>query len=245
MSTPLFIIKSEYWIRVNLALEYCVKDILISILHNLDNDPNYQGLPTDPKLFYQEILKCKNDKNHVLQRVLKADQWDILCPPSQQTHSKYLDITILVALIRSVIKLEPKGGWKIKYPLPNDKSKGAFAFLALKLRNEVKHCTINDIQDLNTFQLYWQRIKDILVGLHFKDMASFDSLETCPLDKHIDTITKLVDNLENRVDVLMTEASDNTNDIQNVNKNIKSINNLLNEKSDTSQVAGMYLCIIL
>ena len=243
MSTPLVIVKAEYWIRVNLAIEYCVKGVLISTLHNLDNDPSYHGLPTDPKQFYQEMLKCKNNLKHKLHKVFKADQWDILCPPNQQeTNFKDLDITILVALIRSVIGLKPKGGWMIQCVQPNDTSKGAFVFLALKLRNEIKHGTMEDIQDLNTFQNYWQRIRDILIGLHYKNMASFDLLETCPLDKHIDIIMKLINDLEKRVDVLSNEASDNTSDIRNLNKDIQSINILLtkmmNEKADKSELVN-------
>ena len=218
-----------------------MKDVLISILHNPDNDPSYHGLPTDPKQFYQEMLKCKQNTKHSLHKVLKADQWEILCPPNQQeTNFKDIDITILVALIRSVIGLKPKGGWRIKCLQPNDTSKGAFVFLASNLRNETKHGTMENIQDLNTFQNYWQRIKDILVGIHFKDMTSFDLLETCPLDKHIDIIMKLINDLEKRVDVLSNEASDNTSDIRNLNKDIQSINILLtkmmNEKADKSEL---------
>ena len=222
MSTPLHIVKSEYWIRVNLAIEYCVKNVLISVLHNLGNDATYQGLPQDATLLYQRMLQCKQNKNHPLHKVLSVDQWDILCPPNQQTHSKDFDITLLVAVIRSVIGLKPKGGWKIKVLEPNDTSIGAFVFLAKILRNEIKHGSVDNIQDLNKFQHYWQRIRDILVGLHFTDMASFDLLETCPLDKCIDTISK--------------QTNDNTNDIRKIFNDIHSIQNLSstleNQKAD-------------
>ena len=214
MSTPLHIVKSEYWIRVNLALDLCVKNVLISVLHNLGNDATYQGLPQDATLLYQRMLQCKQDVKHPLHKVLHDDQWDILCPPNQQTHSKDFDITLLVAVIRSVIGLKPKGGWKINALQPNDTSIGAFVFLAKKLRNEIKHASVDSIQDLKQFQHYWHRIRDILIGLQFKDMASFNLLETCPLDKHIDTISKMIFDLEKRVDVLKNEASDNTNCIR-------------------------------
>ena len=223
MSTPLHIVKSEYWIRVNLAIEICVKNVLINVLHNFDNDVTYQGLPEDAILLYQRMLHCKQDVKHSLHKVLSDDQWDILCPTNQQTHSKDFDITLLVAVIRSVIGLKPKGGWNIKFLEPNDKSIGAFVFLAKILRNEIKHGSVDNIQDLKQFQYYWQRIRDILVGLSFTDMTSFNLLETCPLDKHIDTISKLVFDLEKRVDVLKNEATDNTNDIQNLNEEIQSI----------------------
>ena len=52
----------------------------------------------------------------------------------------------------------------------------------------------------------------------------------------MDTITKLVFDLEKRVDVLRNKATDNTNDIRNLNKDIQSINNLSlkleNQKAD-------------
>ena len=226
MSTPLHIVKSEYWIRVNLAIEYCVKNVLINVLHNLGNDATYQGLPQDATLLYQRMLQCKQDVKHPLHKVLSVDQWDILCPPNQQTHSKDFDITLLVAVIRSVIGFKPKGGWKIKFIQPNDKSIGAFVFLARDLRNEIKHGSVDNIQNLQQFQHYWQRIRDILVGLHFTDMASFDLLETCPLDKYIDTISK--------------QTNDNTNDIQKIFKDIHSFQNLSStleiQKADKSEL---------
>ena len=240
MSTPLHIVKSEYWIRVNLAIEYCVKNVLISVLHNLGNAATYKGLPQEATLLYQRMLQCKQDVKHPLHKVLSDDQWDVLCPSNQQTHSKDFDITLLVAVIRSVIRLKPKGGWKIEVLEQNDKSIGAFVFLARNLRNEIKHGSVDIIQDLQQFQHYWQRIRNILVGLHFTDMESFNLLETCPLDKHIDTISKLVFDLEKRVDVLRNEATDNTRDIQNFNKEIQSIKTFLskleNEKADKSEL---------
>ena len=249
MSTPLHIVKSEYWIRVNLAIEYCVKNVLISVLHNFGNDATYQGLPQDETHLYQRMLQCKQDVKHPLHKVLSVDQWDILCPPNQQTHSKDFDITLLVAVIRSVIGLKPKGGWKIKVLQQKDTSIGAFVFLAKILRNKIKHGSVDNIQDLKQFQHYWQRIRDILIGLHFTDMTSFNLLETCPLDKHIDTISKLVFDLEKRVDVLRNEASDNTNDIRNLNKDIQSINNLSlkleNEKADKKDFEGRNLIFLL
>ena len=245
MSTPLHIVKSEYWIRVNLAIEYCVKNVLISVLHNLGNAATYKGLPQDPTLLYQQMLQCKQDVKHSLHKVLSDDQWDILCPSNQQTHSKDFDITLLVAVIRSVIGLKPKGGWNIKFIQPNDTSIGAFVFLARDLRNKIKHGSVDNIQDLKQFQHYWQCIRNILVGLHFTDMASFNLLETCPLDKHIDTISKLVFDLEKRVDVLRNEATDNTKEIHNFKKEIYSIKTFLskleNEKADKKDVEGINL----
>ena len=185
MSTPLNIVKNEYWMRLILAIETCVKEALKHVLHNLGNVSHYQGLPQDPKLLYQILLKCRQDPNHPLHKArLSREQWAILCPISQQTDSKTFNITLLVAVIRSVIGLRPKGGWKIVLQ-PNDTSIGAFVFLARNLCNEIIHGSVNNIQNLQRFKHYWQRIKDVLVGLQYNDLASFDALKTCSLDKHI------------------------------------------------------------
>lgn len=48
MSTPLHVLKSEFWIRVILAIDHCVRKALVRVLHNIDNDVTYQGLPQDP-----------------------------------------------------------------------------------------------------------------------------------------------------------------------------------------------------
>lgn len=184
------------------------------------------------------MLECKNNTNHVLHKVLKDDQWNILCPPNEETFSSKFDITLLVAVIRSVIGLKPKGGWKIEELQQDDTSIGAFIFLAQKLRNEIIH---GSVDSLKTFQDYWQRIREILIGLKFKDMASFDDLETCPLDKHIDTLTKLVDALE-------SEVTDIANDMRTLKRNIadlkkdilliqNSISKLENEKADKNDLA--------
>ena len=50
------------------------------------------------------------------------------------------------------------------------------------LRIEIIHGSVGNIQNLQQFQHCWKRIRDVLVGLQFNDMVSFDSLETCPLE---------------------------------------------------------------
>ena len=76
--------------------------------------------------------------------------------------------------------------WKIQFLQPNDTSKGAFVFLALKLRNEIKPWNYERYSRFKYIStLYWQCIKKFLVGLYYKDMVDINLLETFPLDKHI------------------------------------------------------------
>ena len=84
---------------------------MINVLHNLDNLNNYQGLPQDPQILYPMILQFKQNPNHPLHKGKSSDdQWNILCPISQQTDSQAFSVTLLVTVIRSVIGLKPKGG---------------------------------------------------------------------------------------------------------------------------------------
>ena len=184
-------------------------------------------------LLYQRMLECRNNSKHGLHKVLKDDQWNILCPPNKKTYSKDFDITLLVAVIRSVVGLKPKGGWNIKELQSNDRSKGAFVFLALKLRNKIKHSSVESLKDLETFHDYWKRIRGILEGFKFEDMKSFEYLKTCPLDKHIDTITKLVDALESEVKKSIGQLKKDIVSMQN------SISRLDNEKADKTDMEGI------
>lgn len=226
-STATVVAKCDYWIRVNLALEFCLKDGLIGILHNINQDNSYIGLPRNQIRLFQHLTKCKLNGNHALHQVLKPNQWDVLCPASQKTNPYDWDITLLVAVIRCELKLKPLGGWKIKQLQANDHSKGAFVFLIRDLRNEIKHGSINDIDTLVKFTSYWNRIEFILVGINYGDMHFFNNLKTDPLCSHVIAIRDIVSKLEVDVDNLRNMATDNSNEIIRINKSITAINNWL------------------
>jgi len=211
----------DYWIRVNLAIEVCLKEELINILHNADNDPSYVGLPSDPYQLFQHMQQCYQNKNHALHKVLRQKQWDVLCPPNQQqTNLNYWDITLLVAVIRCELKLKPLGGWNIRQLQQNDQSKGAFVYLIRELRNEIKHGSINEINTLNNFTSYWNRIKFILIKSNYKNMQFFHNLKTDSLDKHTIVIANTIKQLEIDVDDLSKMATDNSKDIITMKRNI-------------------------
>jgi len=252
-STASVIAKCEYWIRVNLAIELCLKEGLINILYNVDNDPSYIGLPSDPYDLFRYMQRCHQNRNNSLHKVLSQEQWDVLCPPNhQQTNSKEWDITLLVAVIRCELKLKPLGGWKIKQLQPNDQSKGAFVYLIRELRNEIKHGSINEIDTLNNFTAYWNRIEFILIKINRKNMQFFYNLKTDPLDKYTIAITNSVKQLEIDVDDLRNMATDNSRDIIAMKKNIDWIKTFLkhlnDSKADKQELKGKYnynLCCAL
>eukprot|EP00111_Clytia_hemisphaerica_P013582 TCONS_00039922-protein len=223
--------KSDCWIRVNLALEFCVKDALLSILHNLDNDPVYQGLPQNPGQLYQHMLTCKRNTKY------GQDAWDKLCPQNkQQTDSKDWDITLIVAVIRNETNLKPSGGWKkVK---STDQSKAAFVDRARQLRNEIKHGSAADLDTVVQFNICWNKIETILLGLKYQNMALFHDLRTSSLDKYNAEILKIVKNFKHDLDSLSNQATDNAFEIKALKLKIKSLEEMIDSiKSITVEVA--------
>ncbi|XP_066935719.1 uncharacterized protein [Clytia hemisphaerica] len=244
MSTPLYILQSEYWIRINLALEYCIKEVLIGVLHNVHNDTSYTGLPTCPKQLHQIFVQCKQNKKHELNKVLKKEQWEILCPQNGLTNPEDWDITLLIAVLRSVVGLQPAGGWKIKSLQPNDQSIGAFLFLIRNLRNELMHGSISAVPNLQAFKQLRSRMENILLGLKYNNMQMFYDLESCSLDKHVLVISQMVTNLDQEVDLLRNEASDNSNAIKNIEQHnqwmktyLKQLSSAKADKTDVEDLA--------
>jgi len=187
------------------------------------------------------MQQCQQNKNHALNKgggKLRPEQWDVLCPMNQQSNAKDWDITLLVAVIRSELKLAPAGGWG------NDQSKGAFVFLIRNLRNEVKHGSINDIHTSNIFNLYWCRIEAILKGIKYKNMTFFYNLKTEPLDKHSIAITDTVKQLEIDVDILRNSATDNSKEIRIIKTNVDliktSLKHLYAQKADKEDLKGNF-----
>jgi len=148
---------------------------------------------------------------------------------NQQSNSKGWDITLLVAVIRSELKLKPIGGWNITSLQP---SKGAFVYLIRNFRNEIKHGSINKIDTSIKFTSFWNRIEFILKGISYKNLQFFYNLKTDPLDRHSIAITKTVSLLEVEVDNLSNMATDNSKDIVDIKRNIDSINLFLKELDD-------------
>ena len=248
MSTPLKVLQSEYWIRINLALEYCIKEALIDVLHNVPNDTSYAGLPTCPKQLHQRLLQCKQNKKHELNKVLKKEQWDVLCPQNGSSNPEDWDITLLIAVLRTVVGLQPAGGWKIKSLQPNDRSIGAFLFLIRYLRNELMHGAVSAVPNQQAFKQLRARMENILLGLKYKNMQLFYDLESCSLDKHVLVISQMVTNLDQEVDLLRNEASDNSNAIKKMeqtNQWIKTyLKQLSSSKADKTDVEGTFFKII-
>ncbi|XP_066935709.1 uncharacterized protein [Clytia hemisphaerica] len=105
------------------------------------------------------------------------------------------------------------------------------------------HGSINAVPDLQAFKQLRARMENILLGLKYKDMQMFYDLESCPLDKHVLVISRMVTNLDQEVDLLRNEASDNSNAIKNIeqtNQWIKTyLKQLSSAKADKTDVEDL------
>lgn len=226
------------WIRVNLAVELCIKEALVETLHNKHSFPSYNGLPEDETQLYQVMEKCRLDKSHELQQIFNKTQWCIVCPSTGKSSSLQWDITKLVAVIRSEVKLSPAGGWKRNALAPGDVSIGAFVFLARNLRNAVKHGSIHDVSvTKGSFGKYWSEIESILKGLSYSNMALFNQLECGPLDKFMsDKIDILQNRLQDIEGILETEPTNKKADEiidSNISKEFDILKKALEEHKRT------------
>ena len=175
--------KYDHWIRSGVALQRCVIPALLSVLHNSNNDPSYTGLPADETKLFQRLWLFKKREEKNLIKVVRSDQWAVLCPASGKTDSKTFDVTLLVIVIRYETNLPaPKGGWGIKNPDANDFSKAAFCIAARELRNRIIHSSIKSLEPVKEFDDVWCKLEEVLNGLNFDDMPSFQTLKHSTLD---------------------------------------------------------------
>ena len=178
-------------------MQRCVIPALLSVLHNTNNDPSYTGLPQDETKLYQCLCLFKKREEKNLKKVVRSDQWAVLCPASGKTDSKTFDVTLLVIVIRYETNLPaPKGGWGIKNPDANDFSKAAFCIAARELRNLIIHSSIKSFEPVKKFDDVWFKLEEVLNGLKFDDMTSFQSLKISTLDHTI--LSKAVSALQDK-----------------------------------------------
>ena len=129
----------ENWLQLATLFHDPIKEALLAILHNDDNDPSYSGLPRSPVAINAFFKGNQNKiKNLSKKGVLKKDQVDLLLPKnSNQTDSKSFDVTLIIVIIIEFTTLPPpKNGWK-KSPPSNDNSIAAFVLRAREWRNRL------------------------------------------------------------------------------------------------------------
>lgn len=238
MSEVAFVVVSvcEYWLRIAISLQSCVKEALLDILH----DPAIKGLPRDEQQLFQRLCHFKQHHENALKKIIKPFQWDKMChfcstncptpcPRQGKTSSNDLDISCIVILITNLTALQPpQGGWK--NPNKKDQSKAAYVLFARQLRNEVNHCAVEDISTQQEFSVYWQRVEQVLIGLQFRDMNLFYDLKTTSLDaKSSERIAVLADQINTLKSDVITQDKKSTCDVSYFHTVIKDIKTQLTE----------------
>ena len=204
MSTPGYIVTSyaNYWIRVNLALELHLKQALLDILHNFDNDVAYQGLPTDSKQLYARMDKFRKSAQgkKLAKKVIRKDQWDVLCNPSKvDSDSQEWDITLIVVVISNVLRLPASlSGWA-NFPVVTDLSKAAFVLRVRYLRNKVIHSSLK-VFTLQQFQNVWQEIEDALSSVNYSKMKELKELQSEDLEFYTPAVVNFLKNKCNNLE---------------------------------------------
>lgn len=207
---------SENWQRINLIGELCIKESLLDILHNRNNDPSYCGLPQTALQLYQRMLAFKTAHEKALRRIIRPNQWDVICPSSGNCNSRDWDITIIKVIIQYENLIPPPiGGWEISSPCILDITKAAHVCRAKDIRNELKHGTIKDMCDVNKYNNLISRIEVALLGMNYSNMALFYELKHCSLQVYTpQTVQILQQRLSDVRDELANLKIDN-NDIRN------------------------------
>jgi len=227
-------IGGQYWMRLSVTNQICVKEALLDILH----DP-VTGVSKNEQNFYQMLVVFKANEKRNLRGVIKPFQWQILChvcdvncstpcPNNGNTDSNDLDITCIIVLIIHLTTLPPplgRSGWKQTQPQQGDHSVAAFVLLARDLRNRLSHCSLADFETKADFDKEWNGMKAILLGLGYKNMQLFHQLEHAPLDPYLNhQVQTLKDAVANLVNV---EINNLKFLIDEVDQKVGATNNLL------------------
>lgn len=217
---------SEQWQRINLIGELCIKDSLLDILHNRNNDPSYVGLPENRVLLYQRMKAFKTAHEKALRKVIRPNQWDIICPKSRSSDSNDWDIPIIKVVIQYEKLLPPPiGGWELASPANSDTRKAAHICRAKNIRNELKHGTIKDMCDVNKYNDLLSRIERALLGMNYKNMALFNELKHCSLMVYTPQTVKILQERLSDLRDELTNVKIDANDFRNTTSgNISHIN---------------------
>ena len=200
----------DAWLRLAIMLHSCLKEVLLDVMH----DPNYLGLPRDPKTLNTEFRNQQPKIKQLTPKILKKDQVDHLLPKnSQETDSQNFDVTLICVLIINFTNLPaPIGSWKIKTPKTTDSSIAAWVIRARNWRNGVLHYGEPKTIDTNEFNSLWKEGENILHGLGYINNAKTQKLKTISLDPNSQLIAKPLDDLINKLIKKIAENKTNINE---------------------------------
>ena len=229
--------KYNGWMRVQIALEIHLKNALLRVFHNDDADPNFAGFCRNEVTLHSEMCNFKLANSAKLAKVITGKQWDILCPVSHKTDTSKIDITLLFAVIRNVIKPPPVNGWKLPVT-PGDQTTASFCLKAKELRNKVKHGNMDDIVTEVEFQSCWKDMYDILIGLNYNELTAFNDLKDGPIDRHTTTI---ISTLEKKIMSITKESSERNTEMSSLKESVSNQTHLIVDVVESLSDLLMYL----
>ena len=160
----------EFFLRLVTLLHGPLKQSLLSVLHNKQNDPSYKGLPEDPTELYKELSTVHRGIINRLRKqgILKNNQLEILLPTNgdNKTYSDAFDVKLLLILIinNCTTLPPPVNGWNNKIPLDSDTSVAANVLRARLLRIYLNHVDAKSINK-TVFQWKWTEGVNIIQEL--------------------------------------------------------------------------------
>lgn len=176
------IAENEGWMRLYMLLDSGLKEALLSVLHNDNTDPTYNGLPRDPKTLYIELSTSHYAMLFRLRRRNKIsnEQWDKLFPANCETHSVNFDVNLLCLVIINCTFIPPPAtGWDHRKLLPTDNSKAANVLRCREWNNSLQRTDPKDIDQI-VFSTTWDDGDKIIKSLGYTNVDT-NSLKTMPL----------------------------------------------------------------
>ena len=159
------VLKNQNWAKCGIAAEIHLKNNLLEILHNKNNDPRYVGLPEEPAALY---IFFQNNKGRIGTKASKKkvklfpDQIDIILPKQgNQVNSEDCDITLIVALIY---------GFIIGCPFLQTVDE------VRVFRNNLKHGTLDDFKTEQQLQTKVGEIRRLLALMNYTKLQDFDDM---------------------------------------------------------------------
>jgi len=143
-------------------------------------------------VFSGAVKKFRSRKERALSKVVTTERWEELL---SKISVKFLDITLLGILVKNYspkkdagMNLEipkPQGGWFIKSPRIEDKSKSAWCLRLISVRNKVFHSPLGAFSEQASFDAIMVEIEEILKGFGSPPEAlqAFRSLKLLKLEE--------------------------------------------------------------
>ena len=225
-SAVVMVDNAQNWLRINLIVDLCLIDVLLTVIHNRKNDLTYAGLPEDGVDLYNRMQAFKSKSGNQLKKVIREEQWNVICPSSGVSNSSKWDVTTLKIVAQYVVldSKPPMAGWE-NDPIPIDHSLAAVVCRVKNIRNYVKHCTIKAFTDATVCNNTLAKILNILQRFGYSNMKLFYDLARGSLKLYSDAIMKVlqqkINDTSDQVKILEDANCETNKELKSLDQNIE------------------------